>query len=77
MAKTAEQEGCPAGRARLPRLGDLVSRFGPDRRGATAIEYAMIAALVFLASVGSYRLYATKLGGVYDMLGTTIGSAMN
>lgn len=47
-------------------------RFATDARGATSIEYALIAGLVFLAVVGSLRLYASKVGNVYLNIGSAI-----
>ncbi len=47
-------------------------RFAADARGATSIEYALIAGLVFLAVVGSLRLYASKVSGVYLNIGNAI-----
>ena len=47
-------------------------RFAADTRGATSIEYALIAGLVFLAVVSSLRLYASKVGNVYLTIGNAI-----
>lgn len=47
-------------------------RFATDAGGATSIEYALIAGLVFLGVVGSLRLYATKVGNVYTNIGNAI-----
>lgn len=47
-------------------------RFATDARGATSIEYALIAGLVFLAIVGSLRLYASKVSNVYLTIGNAI-----
>lgn len=38
----------------MRRLREL----GTDRRGATAVEYALIMALVFLAMIGGVRAFA-------------------
>ncbi|WP_132249794.1 Flp family type IVb pilin [Methylobacterium segetis] len=76
MAKPVVQEEATAsGRAR--RLTALLLALGCDRRGATAIEYAMIGALIFAVAAGAIRLYGSKLNGVYDRIGTTIGSNLN
>lgn len=48
-------------------------RFLRDARGATAIEYAMIGALVFAVAAGSIKLYGSKVDNVYARLGNTIG----
>jgi pilus assembly protein Flp/PilA len=47
----------------MRRAMAAASRFATDRSGATAIEYGLIASLIFLAIVGS--LAATG-GGVSD-----------
>ncbi|MEA1831638.1 Flp family type IVb pilin [Methylobacterium durans] len=77
MAKPAAQEGCPVIPGRISRLWGLINRLGQDRRGATAIEYAMIGGLIFAVSAGAIRLYGAKLNTVYDKIGTTIGSNLN
>ncbi|MCJ2005755.1 Flp family type IVb pilin [Methylobacterium sp. WL30] len=47
-------------------------RFAADARGATSIEYALISGLVFLAIVGSLRLYASKVSTVYQTIGNAV-----
>lgn len=46
-----------------------------DARGTTAIEYGMIAFLVFAVAAGGIRLYGSKLNTVYANIGTTISQA--
>jgi len=58
----------PEGAKSAPRK----RRFAGDASGATSIEYALIAGLVFLGVVGSLRLYATKVGNVYTNIGNAI-----
>ena len=53
-------------------LGPLLSRFRRDAHGATAIEYALIAGLIFLAVVGSLRTYASRVNGVYDQISPAV-----
>jgi pilus assembly protein Flp/PilA len=43
----------------------LVERFAGDERGATAIEYALIATCIFLAIVTSVGLIAPKLNATF------------
>ena len=50
----------------------VLSRFSRDARGTTAIEYALIAGLVFLAVVGSLRTYASRVNGVYGRISTAV-----
>jgi pilus assembly protein Flp/PilA len=44
----------------------LVARFAGDERGATAIEYALIATCIFLAIVTSVGLIAPKLNATFS-----------
>ena len=51
------------------RHGALVARrFARDARGATSIEYALIAGLIFMITVGSIRLYSSKMNTVYGQI---------
>jgi pilus assembly protein Flp/PilA len=43
----------------------VTNRFLRDQRGATAIEYALIASLIFLAIVASVIPVGTALSGVF------------
>ena len=45
-------------------------------RGVTAIEYALIAALVAVAIVGALVATGTSLGDVYNNVMTSIGNAL-
>lgn len=49
------------------------SRFAGDRSGATAIEYGLIVALIFLAIVGAVRNYSDRTSDMYS----EISSALN
>ena len=53
-------------------LGPALGRFCRNARGATSIEYALIAGLVFLAVVGSLRTYAARVNGVYNQITTAV-----
>lgn len=56
-----------------PRAGETPgARFAIDAAGATSIEYALIAGLIFVVICGSLRLYASKLNNVYLTIGNTI-----
>lgn len=45
-----------------------VRRFLRNRRGATAIEYALIASLVFLALLGGLSAYNNAMTGKYKFI---------
>jgi pilus assembly protein Flp/PilA len=48
--------------------------FGADERGATAIEYGLIAALIVIAMVGALEAMG---GGINTRLWGKVGSAAN
>ena len=48
-------------------LRRFLSRFGRDEGGATAIEYGLILALMFLAIVGALQLLGVTGGGVINV----------
>ena len=45
-------------------------------RGATAIEYALILSLVFLAMIGGVEAFSTQLIAVWDHVSNTSKAAM-
>jgi pilus assembly protein Flp/PilA len=53
----------------------LLQRFGDDRRAATLVEYALIAALVSVAAVASLRLLGTGLSSTYSTVQTQVSNA--
>ncbi|MCA0422902.1 MAG: Flp family type IVb pilin [Proteobacteria bacterium] len=44
----------------------IFKRFLANERGATAIEYGLICALVFLAIVGSIQIFGSKTTAMYQ-----------
>ena len=54
----------------------LIRRFLTDESGATAIEYGLIIALIFLVILGSVQLFAANATGLFDRVATAVGSAM-
>ncbi|KQP61552.1 hypothetical protein ASG40_02435 [Methylobacterium sp. Leaf399] len=46
--------------------------FRAAQGGATAIEYALIAGLIFLAVVGGINSYASNMGGMYGKIETAM-----
>ena len=44
----------------------LLSRFRADDRGATSIEYGLIAALVFLVALGGISAFAGAGSGTFN-----------
>ena len=52
----------------------LIRRFLNDERGATAIEYALIVAMIFLVIVGAVSLFASKTTGTFNKVSTAVGA---
>jgi len=55
----------------------FISRFLRDDSGATAIEYGLICALVFLVIIGSMRLAGEKAAGVFNAALTALTQAVS
>jgi len=55
----------------------FISRFGRDDGGATAIEYGLICALIFLVIIGSMRLAGEKAAGVFNAALTALTQAVS
>jgi pilus assembly protein Flp/PilA len=47
-----------------------------DKAGATAVEYGLMIALIFLMILGSVASFGTKASGMFTNLGTIIGAAI-
>jgi pilus assembly protein Flp/PilA len=58
----------------------LVARFSlrllADQAGATAVEYGLIVACIFLAIIGGLSLFAGNESNMYNTVSTTIGTAI-
>ena len=54
----------------------FLARFRRDDSGATAIEYGLIAALVFLVILTSVTAFGGKTGTMYEAIKTAIVSAI-
>jgi len=80
MGKTAEAQGlsdAARGRAaggvalRLPLRAFLASE-----SGATAVEYGLIVACIFLAIIGGVSLFAGNENAMYTTIGAAVGGAV-
>ncbi len=49
----------------------ILRRLRMDKRGATAIEYGLIAALIVVAMMGGLKTLGGGAGGMWDKLGNT------
>ncbi|MGZ3375455.1 MAG: Flp family type IVb pilin [Phenylobacterium sp.] len=54
-------------------MSGFIRRFGKDRSGATAIEYALIASLIAVVIVTAVGAMATQIGALF----TAIQGAFN
>ena len=43
-----------------------------DKKGATAIEYGLIAALIAVAAIGAMTSLGTKLGGTFNNVSSNL-----
>ena len=59
-------------RSQPRRLPKWAAAFREDESGATAIEYGLIVALIFLAIVGSIRVYTNSTSDMYGEISTTL-----
>ena len=48
-----------------------------DRRGATAIEYGLIAALIAVAAIGGMKSLGGGSNGMWGKLGTKVADSMS
>ncbi|MET7245564.1 Flp family type IVb pilin [Methylobacterium sp. EM32] len=58
------------------RVTEALRRFRREQSGATAIEYALIATLIFLALTSALAVYGSTAGGLYSNLSNSIGTAL-
>lgn len=52
------------------------NRLGRDQRGATAVEYGLILALIFLAMVGAVGQFSNEVIGVWGTVESTSEDAI-
>jgi len=50
----------------------LLSTFTNCERGATAIEYALIATLICVAIIGALTLFADNMGTMFDSISNAV-----
>lgn len=49
-----------------------IRKFIGEKKGATAIEYGLIAALIAVAAIAAMTSVGTKLGGTFNNVGNKI-----
>lgn len=58
------------------RVTEALRRFRREQSGATAVEYAIIATLIFLALTSALSVYGHTTGGLYSNLSNQVGAAL-
>ena len=53
-----------------------MTRFVRDERGATAIEYGMICALIFLAIITGLTAFGTKTNATYKVITDAVDAVL-
>ncbi|MEZ5892866.1 MAG: Flp family type IVb pilin [Parvularculaceae bacterium] len=54
------------------RIANVTKRFAADENGATAIEYSLLIALIFLAIVTAIRNYTVSASEMYNTIDDTL-----
>lgn len=55
----------------------FLKRLGRDTSGATAVEYGLIVALIFLAMVGSVQTFGTEAIAMWTKVRIDVATATN
>ena len=50
----------------MKKLQDLMAKLRRDEKGATVIEYALIAALISVAAIVAFQTLGTKVGNTMN-----------
>ena len=61
----------------MSKLKDKITRFMKDESGPTAVEYAVMLALIIGTAIGSVTLFGTSTAGMWSGNSTSIDSALN
>jgi pilus assembly protein Flp/PilA len=59
----------------LSRLQQFVVNFYQDEEGPTAVEYAVMLALIIVVCVGAIQMLGTNANSTFLAVGSAIGSA--
>jgi pilus assembly protein Flp/PilA len=54
----------------------IFRRFWTDDKGATAIEYGLIASLIFLAIIAAVNLLSDEMTDMYNFISNTVANAV-
>jgi len=55
----------------------LLKKFRQSKKGATAIEYGLIAALISIAIIGALQLLGPELENTFNNINTAVNAANN
>ena len=58
-------------------IRNILRMLGANQRGATAIEYGLIVALIAVASIGGMQTLGGGVGGKWGQLAATMNTYMN
>lgn len=58
----------------MNRIGTLIQEFGASERGATVVEYGLIAGIVSFAVVAASTQIGQTLAGIFTTLSTAFAS---
>ncbi|MBO0749013.1 MAG: Flp family type IVb pilin [Porphyrobacter sp.] len=58
------------------KLLSIFQRIAADVRGATAVEYGLILALIFLAIMAGVSAFGVEVGNMYNHISAKAGGAM-
>jgi pilus assembly protein Flp/PilA len=56
-------------------VSKVFKRLAKDESGATAIEYGLIVALIFLVALSAITTFGTSMNTMYSVISSTIGGA--
>ena len=56
-------------------IREILRRLGADERGATAIEYGLIAALIIVAMIGGLQMLGGGVGGQWTDIKDAVTAA--
>ena len=56
---------------------NFLKTLGRDKTGATAVEYGLILALIFLAMVGAVQSFGNETIGMWDRVSAVVEASTN
>jgi len=60
----------------LAKTGEFLVAFTRDERGATAIEYGLIASGIFVAIIVAVNTMASSVNEMFEHIGSSVASAI-